>query len=135
MTHATNNSEGPEDRSDGHSRTFDLAERTARFGEAAIRFCRSTTTDTITQPILRQLVRAATSVGANYVEADEAGSKKEFRNRISVCKREARETQYWLRMLVAAVPLQRDPARDLWREAEELILILGTIYRKSKPAT
>ena len=114
------------------NRKYDLAERTARFGETTIRFCRRVKTTAITSPLIRQLVRSATSIGANYVEADEAGSKKEFRYRISVCKRETRETQYWVRMLVAAVPEHAEEARDLWREAKEIVLIFGFIYRRSK---
>src|SRR3954470_1740828 len=85
-------------------RVFDLAERTAVFGEQVIRFSRSMRLDSVTMPLIKQLVRSGTSIGANYVEADEAGSKKEFSYRISVCRREARETQYWLRMIVAAKP-------------------------------
>jgi four helix bundle protein len=111
---------------------YDLAERTAKFGEAAIQFCQRVKATAVTSPLIRQLVRSATSIGANYVEADEAGSKKEFRYRISVCKRETRETQYWLRMLVAASPTHKDDARTLCREANELVLIFGSIYRKSR---
>ena len=114
------------------TRKYDLAERTARFGETTIRFCRRGKATAITSPLIRQLVRSATSIGANYVEADEAGSRNEFRYRISVCKRETRETQYWLRMLVAAAPEHAEEARELWREAKELVLIFGTIYRRSK---
>lgn len=114
------------------TRKYDLAERTARFGEAVIGFCQRVKATAVTSPLIRQLVRAATSIGANYVEADEAGSKKEFRYRISVCKRETRETQYWIRMLVAAAPQSKDDARALWREANELVLIFGSIYRNSR---
>src|SRR3954470_9845749 len=112
-------------------RVFDLAERTAVFGEQVIRFSRSMRLDSVTMPLISQLVRSATSIGANYVEADEAGSKKEFTYRISICRREARETQYWLRMIVAARPDLKDQARDLWREAKELVLILAAIHRKA----
>jgi four helix bundle protein len=112
-------------------RAFDLAERTAVFGEEVIRFCRSIRRDAVVTPLIRQLVRSATSIGANYVEADEAGSKKEFTYRISVCRREARETQYWLRMIVAAKPELKDQARTLWRESKELVLILAAIHRKA----
>jgi four helix bundle protein len=112
-------------------RAFDLAERTAMFGEEVIRFCGGIRRDAVVTPLIRQLVRSATSIGANYVEADEAGSKKEFTYRISVCRREARETQYWLRMLVAAKPDLKDQARTLWREAKELVLILTAIHRKA----
>ena len=115
---------------DTESRPFDLAERTAAFGEQIIRFSRTIRRDPVTTPLISQLVRSATSIGANYVEADEAGSKKEFAYRISVCRREARETQYWLRMIVAAKPEIKDQARDLWREAKELALIVAAIHRK-----
>jgi four helix bundle protein len=112
-------------------RPFDLAERTATFGEHIIRFSRTIRREAVTVPLINQLVRSATSVGANYVEADEAGSKKEFSYRISVCRREARETQYWLRMIVAAQPEMKEHARALWREAKELAFILSAIHRKS----
>src|SRR5262245_27239463 len=111
---------------------FDLAERTAQFGEAVIRFVLTFRRDDVTGPLVRQLVRAATSIGANYAEADEAGSRKEFRYRISVCCREARETQYWLRMLAAAAPDVKELARTLWKEANELTRIFGAIHRSSK---
>jgi four helix bundle protein len=113
---------------------FNLAERTASFGEAVIAFVLITSRNDVTGPLVRQLVRAATSIGANYTEADEAGSKKEFRYRISVCCREARETQYWLRMLAAADPSAKDEARRHWLEANELTRIFGAIHRRSKPS-
>jgi len=62
-------------------------------------------------------------------EADDAGSKKEFRYRISLCKRESRETKHWLRMTVAAAPELKEEARPLWQEAKELHLIFAAIYR------
>jgi four helix bundle protein len=114
-------------------REFDLAERTAKFGETVVRFGRSLKPDVVARPLIGQLVRAATSIGANYLEADEAGSKKEFRYRVSICKREARETQHWLRMLVAAQPEIREPARELWKESRELVLIFSAIFKRSKP--
>ena len=116
-------------------RDFDLAERTALFGESIIAFARDIQRDDVTGPVIRQLVRSATSIGANYVEADEAGSHNEFRYRVSVCCREARETQYWLRMLVAANAIYKDSARSLWQEANELTRIFGAIHRKSKPSS
>jgi four helix bundle protein len=111
------------------ARQFDLEERTARFGEAIIAFAKRVGLNAITEPLIRQLVKSATSIGANYCEADDAGSKKEFRYRISVCKRESRESKHWLRMIVAAEPDQRPDARTLWQEAKELHLIFAAIYR------
>src|SRR5262245_55997209 len=110
---------------------FDLAERTASFGEAVIRFCSSIRRNAISSPLISQLVRAGTSVGSNYCEADEAGSKKEFKYRISVCCRESRETKYQLRMIVAAVPDMAEPARVLWKEEDELNKIFAAIFRNT----
>ena len=85
------------------SKQYDLEERTGRFGEAVIAFAKRIPVNLITQPLIPQLVDSGTSVGANYCEADTAGSKKEFRYRISLCKRESRESKHWLRMIAAAV--------------------------------
>ena len=111
---------------------YDLEERTAKFGEAIVIFARSIPRGPVTLPLISQMVRAGTSVGANYCEADEAGSKKEFRHRISICKKEARETKHWLRMIVAAVPDLRPQAIPLWKEAKELQLIFAAIFRNAK---
>jgi four helix bundle protein len=111
-------------------RGFDLEERTAVFGEQVIRFCRALPKTVITEPLIRQIVRSSTSVGANYGEADDSISKKEFRQKIGTCKKEARETKHWLRMIAAAEPDSASQARDLWKEAHELHLIFATIYRK-----
>ncbi len=115
------------------ARKFDLTERTVRFGETAIGFARQVSLDTVTTPLVGQLVRSATSVGANYCEADEAGSRKEFRYRISVCNREIRETKHWLRMIAVAAPGHKEDARRLWKEANELNLIFSAIYHHSNP--
>ncbi len=114
---------------------YDLEERTARFGEAIIEYAKRIAVGAVTEPLVSQLVRSATSVGANYCEADDAGSKKEFRYRISICKRECRETKYWLRMLATAVPDLKTEARTHWREAKELHLIFNAIYHKTKPSS
>jgi four helix bundle protein len=109
---------------------YDLHERTALFGEQIISFAKSLPQDRVLTPLISQLVRAGTSVGANYCEADDAVSKKEFFHKIGTCKKEARETKYWLRMVVAAEPLCKDKARKLWQEARELHLIFAAIFRK-----
>jgi len=111
--------------------SYDLEERTATFGENVISFLKSVKEDNITAPLMSQLVRSATSIGANYMEADEAGTKKEFRYRISVCKRESRESKHWLRMIANAVPGMKERARELWKEANELTLIFAAIFRKT----
>jgi four helix bundle protein len=78
------------------------------------------------------LVRSSTSIGANYCEADDAESKRDFRHKIALCRKESRETKHWLRMIVAAVPEVREDARTLWQEAKELTLIFAAIGRSAK---
>jgi four helix bundle protein len=110
-------------------RVYDLEERTARFGEAVIDFAKTIPQDAVTNRLISQLVGAATSVGANYVEADDAVSKKEFLKNIGTCRKEARETKHFLRMIVRAVPGVKPEARKLWTEARELHLIFSKIWR------
>ncbi len=110
-------------------RTYDLEERTARFGEAVIDFCLTLTANPVMSPLISQLVRAGTSIGANYCEADDAESRKDFRHKIGLCKKEARETKFWLRMIAKASPQCKAGARSLWREAKELHLIFVASMR------
>src|SRR5688500_4536182 len=104
----------------GHpeGRRFDLAERTAAFAEKIVAFARKLPEDSVTRPLISQVVRSGGSVGANYCEADDAVSKKEFRQKIGTCRKEAKETKYWIRIIVAAVPGVRNEARILWQEAK-----------------
>jgi len=113
-------------------RVYDLEERTARFGEAVIDFANTIPQSPVTNRIITQLVGAGTSVGANYVEADDAVSKKEFLKNIGTCRKEARETKHFLRMAVRAVPDLKPHARKLWVEAKELHLIFSKIRRSGQ---
>jgi four helix bundle protein len=113
-------------------RVYDLEERTARFGEAVIDFAKTIPQNPVTNRLISQLVGAATSVGANYVEADDAVSKKEFLKNIGTCQKEARETKHFLRMAVRAVPELRPQARKVWLEAKELHLIFSKVRRTGK---
>lgn len=116
------------------SRAYDLEERTARFGESIITFCSTLPESAMTKPLLSQFVRAGTSIGANYCEADDAESPKDFRHKIAICRKEARETAYWCRMIAKAYPAEKAPARALWKEARELNLIFSAIFRRTAPA-
>jgi four helix bundle protein len=127
MGEELNAAHGPQDN---EKKIYDLEERTARFGEAIILFVKRIPHNVVTNPLIGQLVRAATSVGANYCEADDAVSKKDFRHRISICKKEARESKYWLRMIAAAEDSAKRDARVHWQEAKELHLIFASIWRK-----
>jgi four helix bundle protein len=122
----------PESVGEESGRKFNLEERTAKFGEAIIRFLKLVPKNSITVPLVKQLVRSATSIGANYCEADDAQTNKEFKYRISICRKEARETMYWLRMIASAAEQHREVARTHWQEAKELNLIFSSILRKSK---
>lgn len=110
---------------------YDLEERTARFGEAVIAFAKTVPRNVVTLPVISQLVRAGTSVGANYCEADNAESKKDFRHKIGICRKESREARHWIRMVVAAERDLRDAAKPLWQEAKELNLIFSAIFRNT----
>ena len=109
---------------------FDLEERTAKFGEAIIRFAKKIPRSPVNNRIIDQLVGAGTSVGANYCEADDAVSKKDFRNKIGTCQKEAKEAKFWLRMVATAEEGLKDEARTLWQEMKELHLIFCSILRK-----
>jgi four helix bundle protein len=111
-------------------RVYDLEERTARFGEAIIDLAKTIPLNPVTTRTNNQLVGAATSIGANYVEAGDAVSKREFLKSIGTCRKEARETKHFLRMAVRAVQELKPQARELWMEARELHLISSKIWRK-----
>jgi four helix bundle protein len=83
----------------------------------------------VTNRLIDQLLGCGTSIGANYCETDDAVSRKEFFLRIGTCRKEARETKHFLRMMVRAVPDLKTSARILWHEARQLHLIFCKIYR------
>ena len=110
------------------NKKYDPEERTARFGENVLLLCKTLQQDAITKPLISQLVRSATSIGANYMEANGASSKKDFRNKIFICKKEAQETKHWLRMLISCTSNNsRGELENLWKECQELTLIFQKI--------
>ncbi len=111
---------------------YNLEERTAKFGEAIIDFAKELPKNEITLPLISQLIRAGTSVGSNYCEADCAETKKDFVHKLGICKKESRESKHWFRMIARAVPEKKDVSRKLWQEANELNLIFIAIVRKSR---
>jgi four helix bundle protein len=106
---------------------YDLEERTGKFGEGIITFVKTLERNAVNQSLAIQLVRSGTSIGANYMEADGAESKKDFQHKISLCKKEAKETKHWLRMIHKANPQKNIECRRLWQEAQELALIFSSI--------
>src|SRR5947207_2652064 len=103
---------------------FDLEERMSKFGEEIVIFCRELKVDHVSRPIISQLVRSATSIGANYAEANNASSKKDFRNKVYIAKKEVQETKHWLRMLKPCYPEHEEKIKHFWQEAHEFTLIL-----------
>lgn len=111
---------------------YDLEERTAKFGENIIDFAKELKENTINKPLMSQLIRSATSIGANYMEANQASSKKDFKNKIQICRKESNETKHWLRMIAKANPDKKEGCKKLWKEAHELTLIFSKISLKCK---
>lgn len=110
-----------------NTKEYDLEKRTTKFSEEIIVFLKELKKDSINLPLISQLVRAATSVGANYFEANGASSKKDFRNKIYICKKESKESAYWIQLIAKANPDKGDECRKLWKEAHELTLIFSKI--------
>ncbi|MBW6431576.1 four helix bundle protein [Patescibacteria group bacterium] len=106
---------------------YDLEERMAVFGERVIDFCKLIKQDTVTRPLISQLVRSATSVGANYCEANGASSKKDFKNKMHICKKEIQETRYWIRIIKKAYSDSSTGLEIIEKEAQELVLIFNKI--------
>jgi four helix bundle protein len=108
-------------------KVYDLEERTARFGESIIDFARTLPHNVVNNGLISQMVRSGTSIGANYMEADAAESKRDFRHKIAICKKESKETKHWLRMIAKGNPDKRDQCKKLWSEVQELTLIFSSI--------
>ena len=122
--------EGPAGTGGRHA--FDLEERTALFAEAIIKFVKKLPRGPANDRLIGQIVGCATSVGANYCEANKGISKKDFHCIIGRCVKEAKETKFFLRMVAASEPSLAAEARELYRDAKELHLIFATIFRKTK---
>lgn len=110
-----------------NKKSYDLELRTEKFGKDVIDFCKTLSQDAISRPLISQIVRSGTSVGANYMEANGASSRKDFANKISICKKESQETKHWLRMLSHYFPGKEKEIKILWQEAQELTMIFQKI--------
>lgn len=108
-----------------NNKTFNLEARTIKFSGDIIVFLKLLTKDQINNPLVNQLVRSATSIGANYCEATGSSSKKDFKSKIYICKKECKETKYWLEIIAKANPEHKEICRKLWQEAQELTLIFS----------
>ena len=113
-------------------RTYDLEERTAKFGENTILFAKNLQINEITKRIIPQLIVSATAIGANYCEADCAESNKDFIHKMAIANKEAKEAKHFIRMASTACPEYSSEGRKLWKEAHELNLIFTTIIKNAK---
>ena len=111
---------------------FDLEDRTLEFAKQVVRLCKTIPNDRINNEIISQLIRSSGSVGANYREANDALSKKDFVYRIKISRKEAKETQYWLQLLKEANANIDNKIEDILGESVELKKILSSIASKSK---
>lgn len=112
-----------------NKRKYNLEERTAKFAELIIDLVKKLPQDVINKRIISQLVASGGSIGANYCEATEAESKRDFVHKISICKKEIKETKHWLRLLARANPKFKNVIRKLWQEAQELMLIFSATIK------
>ncbi len=115
-----------------NNQKFDLLERTEKFGIEVILFAKTIPKNCITVPLISQFIRSGTSVGANYHEADNAESKNDFVHKISISKKEAKETLYWTNMIINTCPELKSKALLIYQEAKELHLIFNAIINKLK---
>lgn len=111
---------------------YDLEERTEHFVKNVILLCKKAAKNTINIELVSQVVRSSGSVGANYIEANEALSKKDFFYRIKICRKEAKETRYWLRLIASANCEFEKEIKPLLQESTELMNIFGAILKKAK---
>ena len=115
------------------TKQYDLEERTFEFANNVRAFVKLLPRTVTNEQDIRQLVRASGSVGANYIEANESLSKKDFVMRIKISRKEAKESRYWLRLLDTGDKQSLDKTRvALIQEASELMNIFGSIVRRSE---
>lgn len=113
-------------------RKYDLEERTLKYGREIVLFAKTIKETTVNRILISQMVRAGTSIGANYCEADDACSKKDFVHKLYLCRKESRETKHWLKMVELIMPEATKTTGWLWQEAQELNLIFSSIILKLK---
>jgi four helix bundle protein len=116
-----------------NSKQYDLEDRTLAFAKQVRVFVKALSNSLANIEDGRQLIRSSGSVGANYIEGNEALSKKDFMMRLKICRKEAKESRYWLRLIDTHDEKEREHEREvLVQEATELMNIFGAILNKSK---
>ena len=115
-----------------NSKQYDLEERTFRFAKGVLEFVGNLPRTVANTEIMKQVIRSSGSVGANYIEANEALSKKDFAMRVKSRRKEAKESRYWLRLIEAREEDTEKRKQSLITEATELMKIFGSIVEKIK---
>lgn len=108
----------------------DILPRLERFSNVVIKYCRSIKIDVVNRPLVNQIVKSSTSVGANYSESQNSTSKRDFRNKIYICKKEINETRYWLKLLLVDARGDIKILNALLKECNELVKIFQSIANK-----
>ncbi len=116
----------------GQNKPHDLEERTLEYAKGIIKLCKKVQKDVINIKLIGQLINAAGSVGANYREANEALSKKDFLHRMKISRKECKESTYWLELLKEANQTFTDELNNFMKESQELRNIFTAIINKSK---
>ena len=111
---------------------YDLEGRTLEYGKRIISLSKYIIKNPINLPLISQFIRSGTSVGANYREANETSTKKDFLFRMRICRKEAKETLYWLDMIVEANPDLGQRVEPLIKETSELVKIFASIIVNSE---
>jgi four helix bundle protein len=111
------------------NKKYDLENRTLKFAKDCIDLCKLFMRNAINIELIRQLIRASASVGANYREANDSTTKKDFYHRIGICRREAKESKYWLELLLHSSQKLSDKIKPLIDEALQLARIFASIVK------
>jgi four helix bundle protein len=115
----------------GQNKKYDLEERTSLFAERVKNFCLRLPKNVANAEYLSQLIRAGSSPGANYIEANETIGDKDFKMKIKTCRRESKESSYWLRLVITDGSKEMEDERNYLRqEAKEFVLIFTAILKK-----
>lgn len=115
-----------------NTKHYDLEERTLFFGKRIIHLSKALPQNIINTTLVHQVMRSGTSMGANYREANETETKRDFQFRMRICRKEGKETYYWLELIVEANPEFKERIKPLLQETQELIKIFAAIIEKSK---
>lgn len=114
------------------NKQYDLEDRTLEFGKRIISLCKTINKDQINRRLCDQCLRSGTSIGANYREANETETRKDFLFRMRISRKESKETIYWLNLITEANPELKNKIEPLLKETTELLKIIASIIEKSR---